>query len=211
MANAEAEAIRQKVLQLIEAGKRAGFQQAVANLQHYLNGKGQRRIMPASVFQSQPFLIQHLVQKHYPQFRAGLVRRVKSKELRPGMTIPLTWKDSIVAPYNTDLFFALGGFSVLSEVQVYAFAVAGDPAKGLICRFQKWIVTYSDNYNWDTGKATAIPGFGVVKDEDIRKLERAGMAKSFLIVSQPVDMLPTMSKQSSIFAFGNPEMAIDAS
>lgn len=49
--------------------------------------------------------------------------------------------------------------------------------------FLSWTAQVFDDYNWDHGKSVVVPGFGKINDEDAIRVERAGLARSFLIES----------------------------
>lgn len=93
----------------------------------------------------------------------------------------MEWTDSVNAPLNSDLWFALGGFTVHSRVRG---TVIADPVRGNILRFDRWQVDCSDVYDWDAGKSTWIPGIGRVTDEEMLALERAGHGRSFRVTSE---------------------------
>lgn len=82
----------------------------------------------------------------------------------------------------TDLFFGLGGFTIKSTVDLTATKEAWNSWK---VTFTKWIAQVTDNYNWDKGKSVYVPGWGAIQDIDALRVERAGKSKSFLIQSQP--------------------------
>ena len=169
----------QKVDKLIKGGKKLGFEQAVINLQQWRNGKGDR-VMPASSFQSEKFFLNHLQNKHRNEFIKGAQKRMKSGALAIGKTVEMEWTDSVNAPLNSDLWFALGGFTVHSKVKVKV--VAGTDGKPVL-EFQSWKSDISDKYNWDAKKATMVPLVGVVKDNELKDLEKAGFGKAFNITS----------------------------
>jgi hypothetical protein len=170
-----------KVDKMITWGKRAGYEQASINLQNWRDRKGDR-VMPADSFQSEKFLLEHLKKKHRPKFIEGAKKRISSKSLTPGgRAVEMDWTDSVVAPFNTDLFFALGGFTVHSHVKVELEAGSGGSQ---VLSFGLWETDISDVYDWDPGKSTAIPGIGKVTDDEMRALEKAGYGKSFKVTSQ---------------------------
>ncbi len=169
-----------KVDKMITWGKRAGYEQASINLQNWRDRKGDR-VMPADSFQSEKFLLEHLKRKHRPKFIEGAKKRISSKALTPGRTVEMDWTDSVNAPFNTDLFFALGGFTVHSHVKV---ELETDAKGNQVLSFALWETDISDVYDWDPGKSTAIPGIGKVTDDEMRALEKAGYGKSFKVTSQ---------------------------
>jgi hypothetical protein len=169
-----------KVDKMIKWGRKAGYVEAANNLQNWRDRKG-NRVMPASSFESESFLLDHLKKKHRPKFIEGAKKRVASKALVPDRTVDMDWTDSVVAPFNTDLFFALGGFTVHSHVRVRLEATSGGDQ---VVRFVLWETDISDEYDWDAGKSTPIPGIGRVTDDEMRALEKAGYGKAFKVTSQ---------------------------
>ena len=110
-------------------------------------------------------------------FRAGTEKRVKSGVLKPGGTATMHWIDSVNAPYGHQLYFALGGFTVRSDVVVKSTVLDG--AAGQVFRFTTWTCEVHDAYNWDKFKSTAIPMLGEIDDEDLALLEKHGYGRSF--------------------------------
>ena len=80
----------------------------------------------------------------------------------------------------TELYFALGGFTLRSKVDI---SVVKKDAKTFEVTFDSWQAQAYDNYNWDHGKSVYIPGWGRIDDKDALRVEAAGKAKSFEIES----------------------------
>jgi hypothetical protein len=205
MSEPKVEEVKKKVEEMIKDGKRAGYTEAAANLQHYLTGGGKKRTMPASAFKSEDFLIKHLKGKHLDMFLKGAEKRVKQGKLKPGKSVDMDWTDSVYAAQNSKLFYALGGFTVRSDVKVDGVKDPDDDT-GVLAQFTSWKVVCSDRYDWDKGKSTYVPGYGEVDDEEIALLSKAG-AKPFDIESETMDMLSEMSKAKP-FIGGRPEIFI---
>jgi hypothetical protein len=93
----------------------------------------------------------------------------------------MEWTDSVYAPHLTDLFFALGGFTIHSRVVV---GLIPQPGNRFHLKFRSWETEISAIYNWDPGKSTMIPGVGQVADDELLALERAGYGRAFRITSQ---------------------------
>lgn len=167
-----------KVDSMIAAG-RLVYPVASQNLQHWLDGRGRDRVLPATSFATQTFFIDHLVRKHRPKFVAGAERRLAGKEVEPGRPFEMEWTDSVVAPALSDFYFALGGFTVHSRVKAQ---VAVDAARATL-RFLTWQGEISDDYDWDAGKSTLIPGIGRVTDDEMLAMERAGYGMAYKIKS----------------------------
>jgi hypothetical protein len=171
----------EKVSAMIAWGSKLGYKQAAKNLEHWRDGSGASLEISSSVFDHEGFLLRHLAGNHRPKFIAGAERRLKSSTLVVGGATEMDWTDSVNAPLNSDLWFALGGFTVHSHVKVQVNTHAGGK---LVLQFLRWETDISDVYDWDAGKSTAIPGIGRVTDDEMRALEKAGYGKAFNITSQ---------------------------
>jgi hypothetical protein len=141
--------------------------------------------MPASAFDKQEFITSWLKKKVWPEFVKGTEKRLKSGQLVPGGKASMHWIDSLYAPQLTDLYFALGGFTIRSDVVVRAVVVPPADGGGTIFEFERWVCQAFDKYNWDLLKSTYIPGIGRVEDEELRVLEAHGYGKMFDIKSDP--------------------------
>ena len=168
----------EKVERMIEWG-RLRFPIASEHLRHWRDGKGKERKLPASAFQSQDYVLEHLARSHRPRFVGGAERRLREKMIEAGRVFEMEWTDSMVAPYFTDLYFALGGFTVHSRVRA---EVVGEPGAYRL-RLHEWEVQIRDDYDWDPGKTTLIPGIGRVTDDEMLAMERAGHGMAFKVVS----------------------------
>jgi hypothetical protein len=103
---------------------------------------------------------------------------------QPGQTT-IYWQDSVDAPRSNQLFYALGGFTVLSTVRLSATPVTTGSAPGWNVTIDEWTAEVCDRYNWDKGKSTTIPFMGPFDDEEMARLERHGPAEPYDIVSKP--------------------------
>lgn len=167
-----------KVDRMIAWG-RASYPMASENLRHWRAGSGTTRTLKAEEFQGERFLVDHLINHHRPMFIAGATRRLNNGQFSPTRPTAMEWTDSVNAPYLTDLFFAMGGFTVRSVVNVQ---VALEEQRHRL-RFVSWKTDLSDRYDWDPGKATLVPGIGKITDEEMLAMERAGYGKSYTIRS----------------------------
>lgn len=174
-----------KVDALIAEGRRMGLSYAPDNLQHWRNGSGSLKKMPAAAFSGQKFINDWLKANILPKFFNGTENRLKSGSIKKLDRFEMNYESArdLYAPFGTDLFFALGGFTIRSDVVVQGEDIGG--GGGTVFNFQKWVCKVTDVYNWDPGKSTWIPGFGDVSDEELLALERAGYGKSFPIESEP--------------------------
>jgi hypothetical protein len=170
-----------KVNEMIEWG-RFTYPLASANLRHWRDGKGTDQIVRARAFRSEAFFLDHLRTQHRPRFIEGARQRIGSKVLIPGRPVDIEWTDSVNSPYFSDLFYALGGFTVHSKVEVESMPQS--TAQSGVLRFVSWKVEIKDVYDWDQGKLTIIPGIGVVTDDEMRALEHAGYGRSFRVRSE---------------------------
>ncbi len=142
-------------------------------------------VMPSSAFEKQEFVLSWLKKRVWPEFVKGVEKRLKSGQLVPGGKVSMYWIDSLYAPQLTDLYFALGGFTIRSDVLVRSVVVPPADGGGVIFEFERWVCQASDTYNWDLLKSTYIPGIGRVEDEELRVLEAHGYGKMFTIKSDP--------------------------
>lgn len=154
---------------------------AAENLQHWRDGKGTAKVIPAKAFQSESFFLEHLRYAHRPRFIKGARQRIASGVLAPGRPAEMEWTDSVNAPYFTDLFYALGGFTVHSKVRVEA---TPSTAQAVVIRFASWKTEIRDEYDWDPGKSTFIPGVGIVTDDEMLALQHAGYGRNFPVTSE---------------------------
>lgn len=165
---------------MIAAGRRLGFVQAAANLEQWRDRLGDR-ILPRAAFQNELFILEHLKKRHRGRFIDSARRRFWSGQLTTGQEVTMEWTDSLTGPHLTDLFFALGSFTIHSRVVVGLIPQFGDR---FTLRFRSWETDISALYNWDTGKSTMIPGVGDVADDELLALERAGSGRAFRITSE---------------------------
>lgn len=167
------------------ARKIPGGEYAADNLAYWKSKKGGTKQMPATAFQNQKFIIEWLRGKPRTMFLKGAGTRLKSGELRPGRKVVMNWTDSIYAPEGTPLYYALGGFTIHSEIVVKVEIFSPEEGGGNIVSFISWRCTASDEYNWDKLKSTFIPLYGEINDDELLVLEKYGYGKSFKIQSEP--------------------------
>lgn len=178
-----------KYRNMVTAG-RAVAPMAADNLDYWLSGRGGTKTIPAHHFQNDSAVTSHLRNVHRSLFLStrdpskGIVPRLKRPPV--AATYQMTWEDSTYARPLSDLFFGLGGFTVKSIVDV---AVRKETGNAWTVTFTKWMAQVLDNYNWDEGKSVVVPGWGEINDADALRVERAGKAKSYLIQSQPWQVL----------------------
>ncbi len=170
---------------MVETGKKvAPF--AADNLSHWLGNTGNKRVVSADPFKTESNVIAHLRDKHRKIFLSqtsrakGIIPRIKKN---PGAaTYTMQWEDSTYAGRLTELYFALGGFTVRSKVEVSVVPTTADPSIYDVT-FDSWQSQAYDDYNWDHGKSVYIPFWGKIDDKDALRVEKAGKAKSFEVES----------------------------
>src|SRR5262249_10576694 len=150
-----------KIDKMIQKGREKGAAQAAANLENWRNKGGDRK-MPASAFENQPFILKQLREVHREKFLQEASRRLKSNELAPDKKVSMNWTDSVIAPGDTDLFYALGGFTIRSDVTCSVTQAANGQ---FTLHFDTWTFSIYDEYNWDKGKKTPIPDIGLIYDD----------------------------------------------
>ena len=172
-----------KVDAMISQGKSAGRVLAAANLQHWRDGSGSTRIMPASAFSNESFINEWLIKEVWPKFTTGTEKRLKAGSFKKNGQVEMNYESArgLYAPFGSDLFFAIGGFTVRSDV-VVKWVDHGDG--GAIFEFTSWKCKATDTYNWDPGKSTWVPGMGTITDDELNDLEKAGYGKAFNIESE---------------------------
>jgi len=170
----------QKIDRIITA-TRLQFPAASEYLRHWRDGGGRDEILAASIFQTERFLLDHLRDSHRPKVISATKRRLISGELAPGhSSVDVEYTDSVKAPYFTNLFFALGEFTVHSKVRAAVVSAGGQ----LIVRFDHWPVEISGEYEWDPGRWALIPGIGRVTDEEMLSLQKSGYGRRYRVRSE---------------------------
>lgn len=181
---AEIDELEKRYRGLAKKGK-ASHPLAAENLEYWLSKKGGTKSISSAHFSKDGAVLRHLKDKHRSIFlsvkdkKKGIAKRI-NKDKKEGKEYPMTWEDSLYATALSDLFYALGGFTLVSEVKVKVVKIRGNEAD---VKFTSWKCTAKDVYNWDKGKSVWVPGIGTIDDEDAIKLEKAGRAKSFKIKS----------------------------
>jgi len=157
------------------------FPTASETLRHWRDGGGRDHVLRASLFQTERFLLDHLRDSHRPKLLSGTKRRLISGELAPGRSgVDVECTDSVNPPSFTDLFFALGEFTVHSKVRAAVVSASGQ----LVLRCDPWRVEISDEYDWDPGTWALIPGIGRVTDEEMLALHKAGYGLRYHVRSE---------------------------
>ena len=160
---------------------RLRFPTASENLRHWRDGGGRDRILPSTAFPTERFLLDHLRDRHRSKLIGATKRRLISGELRPGQSgARVEYTDSVNPPSFTELFFALGEFTVHSKVRAAVVSAGGH----IVIRFDPWGVEILDEYDWDPGTWALIPGIGRVTDEEMLALQKSGYGRRYLVRSE---------------------------
>jgi hypothetical protein len=170
----------EQIDRMIAAGQ-LRFPTASESLRHWRDGGARDRVLTASAFQAERFLLDHLAEAHRPRLINGARRRLTSGELAPGRgVVEIDWTDSLSAPHFTDLYFALGEFAVHSRVRA-----AVDQADGsLVLRFEHWGVEIAGDYDWDPATMALMPSADRMTREELLALEMSGRGRRYRIRSE---------------------------
>jgi len=179
------EAVLKKVDEMISSARKLGANYAAENLEYWRSKKAGTKIMPASAFKDQQFIVEWLRGTPRTKFMIGAEKRLKSGKLVSGGTAQMYWIDSLYAPEGHELYYALGGFTIRSDVIIKAVRLSPEEGDFWLVSFLKWTCQATDDYNWDKLKKTIIPLFGEISDDDLRLLEKHGYGRSFKIESKP--------------------------
>lgn len=203
--------LERQVREMIATARSLGYDLAAANLEDWLTGRyedGSKKLPPETV---RGTATEHVAEVHRETVADGVEARLKASpgeqfptlapvsgskprcldlnlvdgpnELQQNGSTTIYWQDSMTATYGTDLYFGLGAFTVHSEVTVSVTERAPDEATVTV-EVDNWRCRVCDQYNWDLGKRTLVPLFGVVEDSDIKWLEKKGDAAPFTILTE---------------------------
>lgn len=166
------------VRRMIAEARKKGANVAADNLEHWLNGSGADRILDWNWLRSYS-VVQDAEKANRDRFADSLRR--EAENLKPGETKVFCdyWDRKATAPMLTDLYYASGTFTITSYG---CFTLS----RGSDCKVR---ITGSvdhlfwDPYDWHPGLAAWVPGFGVIEDADLARLEAAGYGKEFVMKS----------------------------
>jgi len=182
----EIDALEKKYKKIAKEGRKKGYMLAAENLEYWLSKKGGTKTIPVSYFESDETVNDFLKNKVRAVFLSredsdkGIVPRIK-KDNKVGAEYSMEWTDSMDAKWGSELYWAMGGFTIISKVKMKVVAIKADKAK---VKFTSWNCRVRDVYNWDEGKSVVYKTFKI-KDDDAIKVEKAGRAKSFNMKSEP--------------------------
>jgi len=166
-----------KVKDIAARGDRAGYVYSPQLLRHWLGASGNQVILPSSAFAGQDFFLKHLALTHRNNFVAYATNYVRQGTLVPGRPRVMTWINSVRG--QGDLFYALGDFTVFSQVQVSVTRVNATQYR---LDFNAWQSSIMDRYDWDPNKTYVLPPF-ILTGREMIAVEAAGRAKPFSVGS----------------------------
>jgi len=169
------------------AKKIPGGQYTAESLEYWKSKEGDTKKIPASAFQNEEFIIKWLRRRPWEMFIRGTAKRLKSGELVSRRVVKMDFisaKD-LHPPEGTPLYYALGGFTIWSDVIVKATAFPPEEGGGFLVSFVSWTCKATDDHNWHKLKSTIIPFFGEKTDKELLVLEKFGYGKGFKIESEP--------------------------
>lgn len=151
---------------------RSTYPLSAANLQHWLDGSGNDRLIPQGEYDFTNLdsgVPHHLLQSHRRQIAEGIERRLNTTHPQSlqslGTQRLLSWQDSMRAlpirrgtllpspPMERDLSTALGGFTVSSRVRLRSLQLRGNIQEVEVLSWQAHIC---DRYDWIVGVAAPI-------------------------------------------------------
>jgi hypothetical protein len=163
---------RRRAIQQAIIRSRATYPLSAANLQHWLDGSGNDRLIPQGEYDftnPDSGVPRHLLQSHRQQIAEGIERRLNPTHPQslqpPGTERLLTWQDSMRAlplrrgtlqpspAMERDLSTALGGFTVSSRVRLRSLPPHGNRQDVEVL---SWQVHICDRYDWIVGAAAPI-------------------------------------------------------
>ncbi len=163
------------------------------NLEHYLDGSGEPRTLAASLFNSGGFAPQiaaHLYDVHRRAIiygkddgpSRGVVGRLRDESLHADETVHLYYQTTVTPAEDTDLWFAVGTFTLRSDVDV-TVKQAESGADKFVLSFDNWVVKAAGSYDANTHDYVYIRGakasLGCATSSSVQRLERAQKAKRF--------------------------------
>ncbi|MCC3376190.1 hypothetical protein [Cohnella sp. REN36] len=202
----------ERTRKLIALGRSLGMELAADNLEYWLSCAGGIRTMSKKYFEQDDDIIAQLKNNHRKMIVQGAERRLKSKpeQLFPSSARYMLGGQKIVSPAPNDLLakgettlyyedtnedykakeltVALGGFTVYSEVELRASPLPPEEGGGWRVTIVSWKSKIYDRYNWDPGKYTVIPPFGVIHDDEMLEIEAAGFGKQYMLLSEEWDV-----------------------
>lgn len=203
-----AESIK-KFNDLIKFARLKGWNLAADNLEFWFKNKNPKnyRNIPIKHFNDEDFILNHIKTEHVPLIIKGIEARIhapedelfpkssakllggrivlkpKKNELKRINSTIIYYENSVYAPEENELYYALGGFTILSEVNISREEINIDGEISNIISVISWKCSIYDRYNWDKGKAVLVPLYGKIYDEELMSLEENGIGNDYDIFS----------------------------
>jgi hypothetical protein len=158
---------------IIKSARTLGFNVAADNLEHFLDGKGTKKIISDKWLKSYSE-IRDAQEVNQKRFEASLLK--KADALKDGQTITFSdyWDRGIYAKGLNELFYASGG-STLTSTGTFTLSRKGNIVTITGTVDNKW----HDPYDWHAGLTAFVPGHGNVSDSDALLLQKYRGAKPF--------------------------------
>jgi hypothetical protein len=169
--------IRNKYEEMIKNARKLGSNVAADNLQHFIDGSGNKRVLSVdwlrsfdSIIDAESRILIYTKEKNIKKW----VNEVKNNE-----TINKTdYWDADITNYNplSELSYASGASDMKGSVNITISKNAS------FVNFSGWVeIDWTDNYDWNKGMGFYIPGSGTISDDDGIYLQLCGGAKSFMM------------------------------
>ncbi|MEV7770676.1 hypothetical protein [Kitasatospora sp. NPDC086791] len=159
----------------------AGGTHASANMAHYLSGTGEPLELNVEDMLKDIPDFQESVSTTLDGNLNGWQAEALAEYRRTGKPVSLVhqtgWQPMSATPDSSkDWFYAVGSFHYNTEAKVEVKPTSpGAPPEVTVT----YRTNVRDRYNWDSGKATDVPGVGQVTDHDIQRLHKTGLAREF--------------------------------
>ncbi|MFF2143740.1 hypothetical protein [Kitasatospora sp. NPDC058190] len=159
----------------------AGGTHASANMAHYLSGTGEPLDLNVEDMLKDIPDFQESVNTTLNGNMAGWEAEALAEYRRTGKPVALVqqtgWQPMSATPQSSmDWFYAVGSFHYNTAAKIEVKPTSPGAPPEVTVTYQTQV---RDRYNWDSGKATDVPGVGRVTDDDIQRLHRTGLAQEF--------------------------------
>ncbi|MFF8956304.1 hypothetical protein [Streptomyces sp. NPDC014894] len=169
-----------RALGIATAGDVAGQVGASRNMLHYLDGTGEPLDLDVDriLHEDEKFRLQvnelHLM-SHQESWRKDALDQFQKAGGDRTVVIPVESKKEDRTFRGGEWFHAVGSHSQnVSGLVSVSPGENGKPKVSLEYQVNVW-----DRYNWDVGKSTKLPGGLDIRDEDMGRLHRTGIAQEF--------------------------------
>jgi hypothetical protein len=159
---------------IIRQGRSWGTNVAADMLEHWLIGNGADKMLDCAWLRDFSPIIdaEDTNRKRFEEKTiGGVISRIKEGETLENKSY---WDRKLTGNILSELYYA-SGTSVITSRGLFKYIRQNDwvTISGTV-EHHWW-----DPYDWHPGLAAYIPGFGSVKDADVKKLENAGYAQTF--------------------------------